>query len=106
MRLNSFEDTKKIAFQLRPLGFNFHGFKTFNQLCPVGNIDLIDGKAVRFNGSDGALWHKTKQLVENDFHMGFVFKFKKYPKFFKSDTRQDARTNNKAVISVVIQNCQ
>jgi hypothetical protein len=53
-------------------------------LCPVGNIDLIDGKAVRFNGSDCALWHKTKQLVENDFHMGFVFKFKKYPKFFKT----------------------
>ena len=38
--------------------------------------------------------------------MGFVFKFKKYPKFFKTDARQDARTNNKAVISVVIQNCQ
>ena len=85
MRLNSFEDAKKISFELRPLGFNFHGFRTFNQLCPVGNIDLIDGKAVRFNGSDGALWHKSKQLVENDFHMGFVFRFKKYPKFFKSD---------------------
>lgn len=63
MRLNSFDDAKKIFFQLRPLGFNFHGFRTFNQLCPVGNIDLIDGKAVRFNGNDGALWHKSKQLV-------------------------------------------
>jgi hypothetical protein len=71
---------------LKPLGFNFHGFKNFNQLCPVGNINLIDGKSIRFNGNggDGALWHKTKQLLENDFHVGVVFQFKKCLKFFKN----------------------
>lgn len=62
-RLKCDEDSKKIIFELRPLGFHFQGFRTFNQLCPVGSIDLIDGKSVRFSGSDGALWHKTKQLV-------------------------------------------
>lgn len=39
--------------------------------------------------------------------MGFVFRFKKYPKFFRSDIKQDMSRNvSKAVISIVIQNCQ
>ena len=40
-RLNISDDVDKIRFDLRPLGFSFNGFKSFNHLCPVGNIDLI-----------------------------------------------------------------
>ena len=66
-RLNIAEDADKIRFDLRPTGFNFTGFKSFNHLCPVGNIDLIEGKYIKFNSNDGGLWHKTKQIVEQDF---------------------------------------
>ena len=107
MRLNSFEDSKKVSFELRPLGFKIDGFRTFNHLCPVGNIDLIDGKSIRFNGSDGAVWHKTKQLVENDFHMGCLFRFKKYPRYFKEIKLEENKPNiPKAVLSIVLQNSQ
>lgn len=88
MRLNSDhnsldEDSKKVSFELRPFGFKFDSFKTFNHLCPVGNIDLVDGKSVKFNSSDGALWCKSKQNVENGFTMSVTFKFRKNPRFFK-----------------------
>lgn len=86
-RLNISEDVEKIRFDLRPLGFSFNGFKSFNHLCPVGNIDLIEGKSIKFNNSDGALWHKTKQIIENDFEIGFIFKFRKYSSFFKNEIR-------------------
>lgn len=106
MRLNTFEDAKRVSFDLKPLGFNFHGFKNFSQLCPVGNINLIDGKALRFNGSECALWHKTKQLLENDFHISFVFQFKKYPKFFKIEPKDLNHSATRAILSLVIQNAQ
>ena len=28
-----------------------------------GNIDLVEGKFVRFSASGGAIWHRTKQVV-------------------------------------------
>lgn len=103
------EDTKKVSFELRPSGFSFESFRTFNHLCPVGNIDLVDGKAVKFNGNDGALWCKSKQNVENDFSMGILFKFKKNSRFFRSAYEPGMRSDrniSKAVISIVIQNDQ
>lgn len=81
-------------------------FRTFNHLCPVGNIDLIDGKSIRFNGGKGAVWHKTKQLVENDFHMGCLFRFKKYASYFRETASEKTRNVSKAVISFVVQSSQ
>lgn len=106
MRLNCMEDSKKIRFELKQLGFIFNGFKSFNQLCPVGSIDLLDGKSIKFNNSDGALWHKSKQLIENDFVIGFVLKFKKYPTFFKTEMKNFERTPAKASMSIIFQNSQ
>ena len=57
------EDAKRVSFEIKPLGFAYVGFKNFLNLCPVGNIDLVEGKFVRFSASGGALWHRTKQIV-------------------------------------------
>ena len=67
---------------------------------------MVEGKSIKFNNSDGALWYKTKQIVENDFEVGIVFRFRKYASFFKNETKLIEKTPIKAGMSLVFQNCQ
>lgn len=87
IRLNNLEDAKRVYYEIKPLGFEFHGFKNFVNVCPVGNIDLVEGKFIRFTASGGAIWHRTKQIVENNFTINYTLCFKKCKSVFK--TRKD-----------------
>lgn len=87
IRLNNPEDAKRIYYEIKPLGFTYNGFKNFLNVCPVGNIDLVEGKFIRFSASGGAIWHRTKQIVENSFKVTFTIAFKKSKSIFK--TRKD-----------------
>lgn len=69
----------------------------------MGNIDLLEGKYVRFSASGGALWHRSKQIVENNFTVLFSVSFKKNRGVFK--TRKVELSERKSnIISLVIQN--
>ncbi len=72
-------------------------------LCPVGNIDLVEGKFVRFSASGGALWHRTKQIVENNFTVTFAISFKKSKTVFKTK-KEDERDKFSNMVSLVFQN--
>lgn len=103
MRLNEHEDAKRISFQLKALGFSYVGFKNFINICPVGNIDLVEGKYIRFSNSGGGIWHRTKQVVENNFTIMFSLSFKRGKTMFKT-RRQDLKEKISSIISLVIQN--
>jgi hypothetical protein len=58
---------------------------------------------VRFSSSGGALWHRSKQIVENNFTVIFGISFKKSRSVFR--TRKDNLGEKKSnIISFVIQN--
>ena len=41
IRLGQPEETKRVNFEMKALGFSYIGFKNFVNICPVGNIDLV-----------------------------------------------------------------
>jgi hypothetical protein len=53
-------------------------------MCPVGNIDLIEGRFIRFSSSGGAIWHRTKQIVEHNFTVMYTLSYKKSKNVFKT----------------------
>ena len=52
-------------------------------ICPVGSIDLVEGKYIRFASSGGGVWHRTKQVVENNFNIIFSVAFKRSKSMFR-----------------------
>jgi len=72
-----------VSFEIKALGFSYIGFKNFINICPVGNIDLVEGKYIRFTSSEGGIWHRTKQIVENNFTIIYSLSFKKTKSIFK-----------------------
>lgn len=72
-----------MSFEIKALGFSYIGFKNFINICPVGNIDLVEGKYIRFTSSEGGIWHRTKQIVENNFTIIYSLSFKKTKSIFK-----------------------
>jgi hypothetical protein len=84
------------------MGFSYVGFKNFVNICPVGNIDLVEGKHIRFSSSGGGIWHRTKQVVENNFTIHFSLSFKKSERMFR--LKRDELKVPVSMISLVIQN--
>ena len=78
------------------------GFKHISTLCLVGNLHLIDSKHIRFNGI-GALWQKTKQLIEADFNMIFSFGFKRASQKTTIENKS-AHKIKKSALNLVIHN--
>jgi hypothetical protein len=102
MRISQPEEAKRVSFELKPLGFSYVGFKNFVNICPVGNIDLVEGKFIRFSSSGGGIWHRSKQVVENNFSILFTVSFKRSKTMFR--VRRDDLKHPLSIISLVIQN--
>lgn len=96
-RISPLEDVKRLSFEVKQLGFAYLGFKNFINICPVGNVDLIEGLCVRLSSAGGAIWHRSKQAVENDFTILYSLRFKagQTTTNYSSKTRQIATNSTR-----------
>ncbi len=86
------------------MGFSYSTFKNFVNLCPVGNVDLLEGKSIRFNSTGSAIWNRSKQVLESNFTMIYSLNFKRMKQI--STSNRTSKANDPTYLNLILQNCK